>query len=111
MLAKKQKADIEAESKEKGFTGDIANILTVEDLNSMLMFLQKLPYDELHMIVEFTQLLLDFLSLPAHAKWRDEVVMRGRREEEAPDFYKGMFNLRQQLDKAEEEEEEEVEEL
>jgi len=108
-LAKKQKADIEHEGKEKSFQGDPANILTIEDLNSMLMFLQKLPYEELHMIIEFTQLLLDFLSLPAHAKWRDEVVMRGRREEEAPVFYKGMFGLRQKLDKADAEDEEALE--
>jgi hypothetical protein len=105
-LAKKQKQDIEAEQQEKGFQGDPANILTIEDLNSMLMFLQKLPFDELHLVIEFTQLLLDFLSLPAHAKWRDEVVMRGRREEEAPKFYKGMFALRQQLEKSDQEQQE-----
>lgn len=65
------------------------------------MFLQKLPYDELHQVIEFTQLLIDFLSLPTHAKWRDQVVARGRREAEAPAFYKGMFDMRQQLDKFE----------
>jgi hypothetical protein len=106
-MAKRQRQDAEAEAKEKAFEGDENDVLTVEDVNSMLMFLQKLPYDELHMIIEFTQLLLDFLSLPACAEWRKDVVERGKREEQAPDFYRGMFNLRQQLEKEEADELEE----
>jgi len=54
----------------------------------MLMFLQKLPYDQLHHIIEYTQMLLDFLSLPAKASWRDKVVERGRRMGKAPDYYR-----------------------
>jgi len=98
-MAKQQKADGDTDTRKVPVFQD--NVLTVEDLNSMVMFLQKLPYDELHQIIEFTQLLVDFLTLPSHAPWRDAVVSRGRREAEAQNFYKGMFDLRQQLDKAE----------
>jgi len=106
-LAKQQKADQgNPELDAGGKVND--NVLTVEDLNSMVMFLQKLPYNELHQIIEFTQLLIDFLDLPTNAKWRDQVVRRGRREAEAPTFYRGMFDMRQQLDKFEQQEQAEA---
>lgn len=76
---------------------DDKGVLTVEDLNSMLMFLQKLPYDELHLVIEWTQLLIDFRSLPTNAAWRDAVVHRGSREVEDPSYYRNIFDLRQRL--------------
>eukprot|EP00427_Karlodinium_veneficum_P006492 CAMPEP_0169179204 /NCGR_PEP_ID=MMETSP1015-20121227/67515_1 /TAXON_ID=342587 /ORGANISM="Karlodinium micrum, Strain CCMP2283" /LENGTH=654 /DNA_ID=CAMNT_0009254235 /DNA_START=350 /DNA_END=2315 /DNA_ORIENTATION=- len=76
---------------------DLQHVLTIEDLTSMLMYLQKLPKEELHYIIEYTQLLIDFLSLPAHSPWRMAVVERGRKEAKNPQFYKEVFRLRQDL--------------
>jgi len=94
------------------FRGDNEDFLTVEDINGMLMYIQKLPYNELHLLIEYTQLLLDYLTLPTNATWREEVAARGEREHAAPDFYHSILRLKRQLrDEVEEEEaEEEAEE-
>lgn len=43
--------------------------VNVEDLNNMLMFLQKFTYDELQEVLEYSQMLLDFLTLPSSEVW------------------------------------------
>eukprot|EP00927_Polykrikos_kofoidii_P019674 TRINITY_DN19222_c0_g1_i1.p1 TRINITY_DN19222_c0_g1~~TRINITY_DN19222_c0_g1_i1.p1 ORF type:complete len:1354 (-),score=147.35 TRINITY_DN19222_c0_g1_i1:178-3819(-) len=56
--------------------------VSVEDLNSTIMFLQQLQPKQFHELIEFAQLLLDFLNLPGGAKWREEVIRKARFEEE-----------------------------
>mmetsp|Transcript_8460 Transcript_8460/g.13729 ORF Transcript_8460/g.13729 Transcript_8460/m.13729 type:complete len:460 (+) Transcript_8460:74-1453(+) len=79
------------------FKGDVHNILTVEDLNSMLMFIQKLPYKKLHLVIEWTMMLLDYLVLPAKAQWREDLVARGQREKKDPRYYLEHHRLRQKM--------------
>jgi hypothetical protein len=45
--------------------------ITVEDMNSMLMFLERFSYEELHEVLEYTQMLLDFLQLPCTDTWQN----------------------------------------
>merc|ERR1712137_456686 len=71
-----------------------STIVTVEDLNSMLMFLQKLRYDKLHLVIEYTQLLLDYLMLPTSSNWREEVMVRWESETAHPFYYKNIERLR-----------------
>jgi len=87
----------EQEEKFKRFRGDTDFFLTVEDISSMLMYIQKLPYNELHLLIEYTQLLLDYLTLPTNAGWREGVAARGEREHAAPDFYHSILRLKRQL--------------
>merc|ERR1719335_1837560 len=79
----------------KKFRGNPSEALTVEDLNSMMMFLQKLPYDELHLLIEYTQMLLDYLTLPAAAPWREVVLQQVRIQARDPAFHRNIDRLRQ----------------
>merc|ERR1711871_430144 len=50
--------------------GTSMDAVNVEGLNSMMMFIQKLAYEELHELLEHTQMLLDFLQLPTSEVWQ-----------------------------------------
>lgn len=63
----------------------------------MMMFLNKLLPDELHLLLEYTQMLLDYLTLPAAADWRDTVIAQGKIEARDPGFHRNLNKLRQQV--------------
>jgi len=81
--------------------GRMDDAITVEELNSMMMFLAKLLPDELHLLLEYTQMLLDYLTLPAAADWRDTVIAQGKIEGRDPGFHRNLNKLRQQVRVAE----------
>jgi len=69
--------------------------VTVEDVNSMVMYLQRLSVEDLQSLLEFAQVLIDFLTFPTNAHWRDTVLVRGMREHENPFFYRSIMRMRQ----------------
>merc|ERR1719487_3099722 len=77
--------------------GKMEDAITVEELNSMMMFLNKLLPDELHQLLEYTQMLLDYLTLPAAADWRDTVIAQGKIEARDPGFHRNLNKLRQKV--------------
>jgi len=50
-----------------------ANAITVEDLNTFVMFVEKFSWEQLQEVLEYTQVLIDFLHLPnTHQVWQCE---------------------------------------
>jgi len=86
----KAERQFESQLKEEGTSDDAVN---VEDLNSMVMFVQKLPFDELRELLEHTQMLLDFLQLPNSEVWQ------GRKAREAFQVKQATKTYRDKVDK------------
>jgi len=86
-----------AEDNEVQSEGHASDHVTVEDVCTAIMQLQKLQAKDLHNLLEYTQLLLDYLTFPAQVQWRDDVVDRGQQEKENPEFYRNLTRMRQKL--------------
>jgi hypothetical protein len=86
--------------------------VTVEDLNNMLMFLQKFTYDELHEVLEYAQLLLDFLQLPANDVWRGraarEEAMENDIKDDQPTYKQALKQFQDKVDLGKEDEDENI---
>lgn len=81
---------------------DYDDCVTVEDLNNMLMFLQKFTFEELHEVMEYAQLLLDFLQLPCSEVWRGHAArvaaMEAEIDPEEPSYKQTLRRLEEQCD-------------
>lgn len=86
--------------------------VTVEDLNNMLMFLQKFTYDELHEVLEYAQLLLDFLQLPANDVWRGraarEEALENDVKDDQPTYKQALKSFQDKIDAGKEDEDENI---
>lgn len=69
---RKQKKVQEKEEETRHEPADI-DAVTVEDLNSMIMFMENQNFEDIQELLEYLQVLLDFLSLPASDTYRPDL--------------------------------------